>query len=197
MVRQEDIYNRIDSSMYAQMRNNLTSKDLIDLGISSTYIAKAPDASKLNSYLDDILSNTTVKRACCTQNNKGKTTSDKISVLVRIPIPSSEYSYGDNPSADIWQNHGYIDKYINVPVSVCNTYGLDYNTNSCQDFMTLYCNNIKKEFKSNLAQMKKSYTDADFAKFKPECSCYGDKPSYINGNPPPVCYLNACNLNDE
>jgi hypothetical protein len=101
--------------------------------------------------------------------------------------------------ADTWKKFGYIDKTITVPKSMCGNLGgtFDYNSNPCQDFMALYCNNVKAFYKDEVTTLGGKYSDDEFASYKPECACYGDQPPYLTGALPAVCFAPGCDPNNN
>ena len=183
--------NQLDALVYANIRNNLTPSQMTNTGLSTTIVP--PNPSKTGDYLDGILSETVIKRACCNNLNRSNVNSSSFAVPVRIPMPV-DYIPGDNSLASVWKKFGYIDKTVYVPASMCGEYapGHDYTTQKCQDFMALYCNNAKAFYKDELASLGASYNDAEWAQYKPECSCYGDQPNYLTGSIPHSCYAPGC-----
>jgi hypothetical protein len=188
----------MDALAYSQISNNLTTDQLNSTGLTNRFLQKAPDQTKFYSYLDSVLSNTTIKRACCNNLNRPGSTGDAFSVSVRIPVPT-DFDFTKVPLGDFWSSFGYVDKSVAIPKSMCaNTVpGYDYTTDSCQDFMTLYCNNAKAWYKDEIMINGRKYDDKDFFTYKPECGCFGDKPSYITGNPSPSCYMPTCDPNNS
>lgn len=183
--------SKTDPLIYSSLTNNLTDDQLNSTGLATKIVS--PDPSQTASYLNSMLNKTVIKRACCINKNRPGSTLTKFPVTVRLPIPPN-YDFGSNPLADTWKKFGYIDKTIYVPQEMCSTLDdtYDYNTNQCQDFMALYCNNVKAFYKDEVKSMGLSYNDDEFAKYKPECACYGDQPKYLTGSLPPVCFAPGC-----
>mgnify|MGYP007013242671 CR=1 FL=1 len=188
--------NYIDALVYSGIKNNLSLTDLNTTGLSTRIVA--PDPSQTTQYLDRMLDKTTIKRACCVNMGRPGITTSNFDVTVRLPIPTN-YDFTGNPLSDTWKKFGYIDKTVSVPSSMCS--GLDgtynYNSDKCQDFMALYCNNVKAFYKNELSSTGGSYNDDEFSKYKPECSCYGDQPPYLTGALAPVCFAPGCDPNNS
>lgn len=177
--------------IYSSIQNNLTTEDLLTGSLISKF--DIPNYSETNSYLNSLLSETVIKRACSMGKGRMGVSQEEFPVLVRIPIPDN-YDFSGNPLAETWQKFGYVDKLVYVPATLCNTLNQPYGyyTNPGMQFMTLYCNNVKKFYKNELAEMGAQYNVDEFAQYKPECACFGDQPSYISGSIPPTCYLPGC-----
>lgn len=113
--------NIIDALVYAGIKNNLNN---------SNYKGYSALKTKINTTSDDdlnkILSNTTIKKACC--NAKKKFGSDDI-FQTSLPIIDPE---GKMP---------YILKTIDVPKSLCDSNNIQIDSDDCQKFQTLYCEN--------------------------------------------------------
>ena len=144
--------------------------------------------------LDKILSNTTIKRACCL--GKGKSLSDDIlEVPVRIPIPK-KYDMDDEINIEDKEYFGYIDKNIKVPATMCPV-GYKSNekndTTKCDDFYRLYCENSKHNYKKRV----KKWNDLQFSIYRPDCRCFNRIPKFLNTpNMSPRCILKGCTLSN-
>jgi hypothetical protein len=195
-----------DVLQYTQLKNNLTTQD--DLTKYNLNLIQTPPSNMKNTdYYDNILSNTTMKRACCMNSKYASTLTNPNSypVTVRIPIPK-DYVVDDNaPSnlVDTWKKFGYIDKTIYVPSSVCsnikdpfgNATYTNTDGNSCSDFMQLYCSNVRKFYDDELATLGGEFDEFEFPKYKPECACYSKVPDYIkktSPSSPRSCYMVDC-----
>ncbi len=128
----------VNALVYAAILNNLTSAQLQTSGLATRFTINNP--AETEEILSEMLDETTIKRACCINKNRSGNTSDKYPITVRIPIPN-EYDYGSNPLSETWKKFNYIDKTVYVPASMCDTLDgtYDNNTQTCQDFMALYC----------------------------------------------------------
>jgi len=185
----------IDALVYASIKNNLTSGQLSSTNITTTL--NPPDRSKTADFMNSVLDKTVIKKACCINSGREGVTSDKYQVRVKIPVPK-DYDYGSNPDEALWKKFGYIEKTVNVPKSLCSTLDkqYDYNTQNCQNFMKLYCENVKNFYKDELGTGKTD--EAEFQKYSPECACFADVPKYLqkagSSTPtiPPNCYALGC-----
>src|SRR5277367_4239462 len=101
----------IDALASTSIKNNMTSSDQIKYWRNALFQGGTPTDASVLSSLDRILSNTTIKRACCL----GGSDPNNFTVNVRIPIPSD---YSTN-IPDINSQFGYIDKEVTVPASMC------------------------------------------------------------------------------
>lgn len=186
-----------DSLALTSIKNNLTStENLADLKSSillSRYSALSDAQAK--EILDKVMTNTTIKRACCLNSGNGP-----YPVRVRIPIPYPETSDEYKNLPDFNKKFGFIDKIIYVPASLCQnldspdgkvTYKkpdrLDsvYNR-QCDDFYKLYCDNMLNFFIDENKQVYPATSpDPDvFAKdYKPECACYNLNTDFPKGVP--------------
>lgn len=179
--------NIMDALVFSQIENKLDD-------LNKTTVN--PNITK--DGLNNILNKTTIKRACCINKNRVGTTGDSYTVSVRIPTPANfDYNkQGNSAISAVWKKFNYIDKPVSVPASMCDSVpGYDYTTDKCRDFMSLYCNNVKSFYITELAQAGGSYSDDEFVKYKPECACFIDQPSYITGSAPAVCFAPGCDAN--
>lgn len=183
----------IDALVYSNLKNNLQGPTLNKM---SSVIISSPGKS-INETLDNLLTDTIIKRACCNNHNRiGNEKLDKYVVNVRIPIPKDyDFSNVSDIQAQLYKKFGYIDKPVYVPASMCNklngTY--DYNSNQCQDFMNTYCNTMNDFYQKEIDKHGGKYSDDEFYNYKPECGCYSKQPSYITGSGvPAVCYAPGC-----
>ena len=176
-----------DALVYSQLTNNLNSSVMGDTQWDTLLNDLNVDRTQISSQLNDILSNTTVKRACCMKN---PTSSDDPFINVRIPIPMGYTVSDDNKT---WKEFGYIDKRVVVPKAMCDT---QYTKGSekCDQFYKLYCENAKAFF---MEENGGKFDQAKFSSYKPDCACYGPKPPYITGSVAPGCYLAGCDANSQ
>ena len=124
----------MDALTYAEIKNNSsTDKDLSDFGTKikdSTYTGQ--DITTRKEKLDTLLSDTTIKRACCMAKNDTSRIINSIDTLegskdlgsehiyidVRIPIPEKIKTKLDNDDypndylseAYMWEMYNYWDK---------------------------------------------------------------------------------------
>lgn len=192
--------SNIDTLAYAYIQNNLTSEQLTSSGLSTKLIISNP--SETNQILSEMLDNTTIKRACCINKGRPMITSEQFPVTVRIPTPAN-YNYGTNPLSEVWKKFGYIDSTIYIPSSMCDALDAEtgnqynYNSQTCQDFMGLYCANVGAFYNSELKALNSPYDDNEFAQYKPECACFAEMPSYITGAIAAGCWAVGCDPNSN
>lgn len=138
--------NNIDALVYAGIKNNLNNSNYKGFSALKTKINTTS-----NDDLNKILSNTTIKKACC--NAKPKFGSDDI-FQTSLPIIDPE---GKMP---------YILKTIDVPKSVCDSNNIQIGSDDCQKFQTLYCENSNYLYK-----ILTQHIDV-FSDYSPYCSEY-------------------------
>ena len=189
----------LNALAYATFQNIIPVSEMASFGLS-TVTSQAPDQTNVVGFLDGFLDNTQLKRACCVYGGApGNAQSESYNILVRIPIPGNPATYNFNTSTfgPQWQKFQYIDKAVTIPASVCASL-TDENgpyqsgTSNCDNFMNIYCSNAKADYTNAVSILGTPFDNDEFASFKPECPCYGNKPSYITGNPSPQCYFNSC-----
>ena len=88
--------------------------------------------------LDKLLSETTIKRACCL---------GKENLYVRIPTPAGKIYNPDDEAME--KKFNYVDKLVKIPKSMCPKLVPGYSKDSpqCDAFYNVYCDNIIKNFK--------------------------------------------------
>lgn len=190
----------VDALVYASIKNNLTLTELSNLKLSTRFTV--PSGSTLPKFMDDVLDKTTIKKACCLKSGRDGNTDDKFPVRVKIPVPKN-YNFDEASEPDIWKKFGYIEKTVNVPKNLCSvptlnkTYG--FNEDVCQDFMVLYCENVKKFYKDEVSALGKKPDTVEFSKYSPECACLADRPEYLQkgGALPPICYADGCDPSNK
>jgi hypothetical protein len=188
----------VDALVYASIPNNLSGNQLNSSGLATKLTISDPQET--NKILSEMLDETTIKRACCINKNRAGNTSDKYPVTVRIPTPK-DYQYGSNPLSEVWQKFNYIDKTVYIPASMCDELNTstgkqyDNTTQTCQDFMALYCANVNAFYTDEVNTLGTPYSDDEFANYKPECACFAETPSYIQGAIAPACWAVGCDPN--
>src|SRR5579871_2361690 len=112
--------SELDALVYSNIKNNITDPDhLLEIGRA---IEAGGVLDDINNAINEGLSETTIKRACCL----GRQGVDKIGVPVRI------FKSESTQSADPLHNkYHYTDKYVKVPESMCAQYP-DYFPDSDQ-----------------------------------------------------------------
>jgi hypothetical protein len=184
----------LDSLAYAQMENIMTQDSDYKFWKSQNLTGIGPDTpnDQINTKLNSILSNTTLKRACCLAKPDQRPNSDPNvwEIDVRIPVPnvSKFQSETGTQLVDEEKNYYYFDKTIYIPKTMCNSIkssdgssskysrpqmGDTNINNKCDVFYNTYCNNILTAYKQQATALGKSPDLNEFATtFKRECACY-------------------------
>jgi hypothetical protein len=180
-------HGNLSSLVYASMENAMTSPEQYKYWQSQTIFGNRGSltAEQIQNELNAILSNTTIKRACCLASPiEGDP--DHYKVNVRVPVPKS-WSANGNDQRNI--DYGFIDKAVKVPKSFCDAVQSSDGTvkpyikpnkrdanysKQCDDFYSAYCPNMMTYFvKETKALNPDAQVDAkEFANFyKQECAC--------------------------
>lgn len=176
----------IDALVYASIKNKLPSKPK---GVDVAF-----------TELDNVLNNTTIKRACCMKHKRNSTDTipEYYTIPVRIPVTSSNIDEIVGLSVDekvMAKKYGFIDKNVKVPSSMCSE-DLKFASPTCKNFMNTYCENVKQDFK-NIIGDTAVFRNDEFSNYKKDCGCYGVKPAYIQGDGNPnKCYMAGCGDNN-
>jgi len=184
----------LDALTYSEIRNNMTDNDSLDMWRGQLFTTSGTLTDKqVADKLDQILSSTTIKRACCLGNNLIGDNTKPLKVNVRIPIPTG---MTDLPAIN--KKFGYYDRVVYVPRSMCGQYvksdkrDVNYN-NQCDDFYQLYCANMLDLFQSEKKAMgnNSSVDPVEFLQYKPECACYNVYKQFQNNGVPlsPRCLM--------
>src|SRR4051812_10695095 len=159
-----DYANTKDALVYSQIKNNLVINKTDDVYPKYKSIAGDDNPDNIDKRFTELLNSTTIKRACC-MNKLGNTKGS--GVFVRIFEETGQMK----------------DKEVYVDATICENISEDGSTvtykpgnNQCNNFMRVYCDNMKKIFKDKVAAQNGLYSNLDFANDKPECACYGDVP---------------------
>ena len=183
----------LNALIYSQQQNRLITSDQRDTyGISSTDIT-----------YDELLSNTTIKKACCVYNGKTGTTDTTFNVNVKIPIPSDKPITDNMDFATVQRKFNFFNAQVKVPSSMCpvnynwvKSGNVDIPTDQCKNFMKLYCSNVKDTYKKAIKAISNQNVDSvdnlEFSRYSTECACYGDPTEYVGPQSPPSCYVQNC-----
>lgn len=180
----------MDGLVYSEINNNITNQKVLEdlanqLNIDST------NSDEITNKLNEYLSKTTIKRACCLGRSGPKKLDGSTGVNVKIAIPP-----GHNLNKDINPNlknqFKYIEKTVYVPHEFCDPLWKKHEA-YCDNFMNVYCTNQTKIF-TNLNN--NSFDQGRWKLYAKECSCYApSNPSYASA--PHTCYMNGCADNDS
>lgn len=186
-----------EALIYANFRNLLTDKESLD------YFDKKlqprgflPLGSKQETLqkLDDILSLTNIKRACCLGSQDPD---DQNSLIIKQQLPPPPGHVFDTTTSrgKIYKKYGFIEKNVKIPKSLCASLGSNYENPkgiSCQNFYTVYCKNSMELFNQLNGGV---FNHDDWIYYRPECACFAPIPESIKKtgiNIPPTCYLAGC-----
>ena len=192
----------VDALTYTSMENIINSESQLNNLAAYAYIL-SDNPQTISNALTGVLDETTIKRACCLQY-ANPANPDYYLINVKIPLPKDSNlnpAYGQD-----WVDGQYnmFDKTIQVPRSMCPS-GYTNGSTLCNNFYKVYCSNIVQDYK-NLTG-RQTFSDQNVGNFgsdytifnnfyKPECSCYGDIPSWIpstvSENIPPKCVIPGC-----
>ena len=146
--------------------------------------------------LNNMLSNTTIKRACCLGNEDS--TKKNFRITVKIPyvedIAKNITPRPDAVTLENWRKLGYMHKEVLVPKEMCpGDYRKPNNTDGtftqCDKFYQLYCENSKLLYNMDVSN---NYNEEDFRVASPDCGCYLDKPASFPTGIQPACYTGFC-----
>ena len=203
-------YTPLNALVYTSIQNNIPQNDARFSTLTTKLGFNSASAEVTASEINNILSETTIKRACCLANQNGdgwgKTSDDDtyFKIDVKIPTPSENFSYGPSQQAQTQKKFGYIDSTIYVPKNMCASVGIDLSTpnnnlGTCDSFYETYCENQKYFY--NLENSAEYDADEFFYYTNYECPCFADYPPGFFNNPAAengggVCYLPNCNKNN-
>jgi hypothetical protein len=190
----------VNALVFTSIKNNIPITDprFQRIQSSSNFIGLG-DVDR-DTRLDEILSDTTIKRACCLgkAGKDGNITADEkhYKIKVKIPIPS-DYS----PNV-IERKFGYINKEVLVPIEQCKSVlplfdssGDGFLSSQCDPFYNTYCENMKYLYK--LENRDPSGSPQEFYEFASDCACHQD----VNPIYPPgfsrSCSLDFCQFENR
>ena len=100
----------IDALIYSNIKNNLPN-DVMNNIIKSRGISSSGSRSGNNDKFNQILSNTTIKRACALNRQgipRNENEKNSLGVDVRIPIPKG-YNSADDDNPILHTKYNYVD----------------------------------------------------------------------------------------
>lgn len=148
--------------------------------------------------LQNVLGNSSIKRACCL----GLGDNDNIEVKIKIPVPEPEaLSDPSSIRAGMYKKYNYFVKQIKVPSSLCNQNILggegkwEPGSENCNLFYDVFCRNMLDRFNNANSQTKTSYDSNIFNMYQSDCGCYGYvDPRLKPQSVPNKCYMKGCDL---
>jgi hypothetical protein len=181
----------LDSLAYASMENSLLTQDDMKTwrNMNITGISADTTSDQIQSKLNKILSNTTLKRACCLQQPDQSSSPDNNvwQIPVRIPVFNSSQFTSETKQKLVpyEKSYNYYDKIVKIPKTMCNSIkspdGKVYNrpkmgsstTTNCDDFYSVYCKNMLSQYYAQSNEVGNTADAIDFANnFKRECACF-------------------------
>ena len=207
----------LDPYVYSQTKNMLTdASDNISSNINqfssfSSAQVRYDGADGFKEYMDDLLSFSTIKLACCTRTVFNKMVNDIDANNVYIKVPLTDDS---NTTDQTLIDYGYNWKNVNVPQYMCpNKYGPpDQKLGQggarenylCDDFINAYCMNEFKTYVQKTRELNKkkgdnsNYDLSKWAVYSPICACYPNYKLYMPNDPesqpgiPRSVWLDGC-----
>ncbi len=194
----------VNALAFSSIKNNVPSshprytKILTNANITGT---NEVDKKK---QIENILSETTIKRACCMAKNSEKsnmvtddvTNQNYYTIDVKIPFPSGY----ESQASDFEKKFGYTTVKVYVPEEQCASLPSAYspdNTNDfskCNSFYNTYCENMKYLYN---IEANNQFSPSEFNNYISECSCLADLPKGSPAGVPNSCFLDYCSLNNS
>ena len=193
--------NLINALVYTKIQNNIPQENPRYDTVAA--IAKNSSPKIINNLLDQ----TTIKRACCMAKNNGGNNKitvngqDFYTINVKIPTPENYSYYGDATSQE-QKKFGFVMSEVNVPANMCLNIDPEFNINSessssfdkCNNFYASYCENQKYLY---LLENNQDYDPDEFYNYSnQECACYEDLPPGVTEGVPHSCFLTHCDKDD-
>ena len=118
--------NIIDALAYTSLPNNISDPSELDNIATNTGIPNPSQISteQAQEYISNLISNTAIKRACCTARDGIGSGSG-----VYVRIPAYKYNEGIDPIAKKFE---YVDKLIYIPTDMCTGDYAGYKPGSTQ-----------------------------------------------------------------
>lgn len=185
--------NAVDALIYASISNSIKTTAQ---GIDSIVNYAGSQLSSINVLptLDTVISNTTLKRACCLGSK---------SVAVRIPLPKEITFDVVTDKSTVLKKFNYYDKIVTIPPQLCPAQYDRFKSpndttvvNNCDLFFKTYCTNSLNDYDTNNTALGGTFNTNEFILFKPECACFVP-PKYYNlegrgVNVIPKCFYPGC-----
>ena len=156
--------------------------------------------SNRDEEMQQILKNTTLKRACCLKN-EDRNNSNNYVVTVKLPYVDSQVSGTDLLKNTLYRKYGFMNKQISIPKSMCSLpdvsgyLGYDVKDGrthpKCDDFYKLYCENVKHMYANVAKSLNQTYDSQFLHTYAPDCACFVDTPK-SSTKVQPACYANSC-----
>lgn len=203
-------YKDLHPLVFSSIHNIITDNDFlsaVDEKIKYNGFSGGSYDEKMTA-IDDILTNSTIKKGCCMYEKGTGTKSDMIQTTVKIPVPetinSSLDDYGMNTGDSGWlaDNYSFYNKTIYFSESLCPKQYLNESqegTDLCDDFFYMYCANQKQDLDNKYDKDNTRVRQSEFVNFSPECACFGDMSAYEAEGiySAPVCLLEGCSVDNK
>ena len=141
-------------------------------------------AKSISDNIENILSKTPIKLACCKRPNSNDNSEKNISV--RVPVNPTIQSINPNT-----KKFNFQYSQINIPANSCPT-NLYNGSPDCDNFFGINCDNIMNYMKEQNIDV-----NTELLNYAPECACYAPQTQAQQGYPPStpsVCYKNGCDI---
>ena len=180
----------MDGLVYSEITNNITNQKVLE-DLANQLNIDSSDLDEITNKLNEYLSKTTIKRACCLGRSGPKKLDGSTGVNVKIPIQPG-YNLNKDINPNLKSQFKYIEKTVYVPHEFCDPLWKK-NEPYCDNFMNVYCTNQTKIFTD---LNNNSFDQGRWKLYAKECSCYAPRnPSYASA--PHTCYMNGCADNDS
>jgi len=183
----------MEAKAYATINNYISDPNRLDYVYSQLQtVGSYGDDTQAQNKLNELLDNTTVKRACC-KNHKLGDPPKTVVESVRLPIPTGSVPSTTSATGKLQEQFKYMDMDVNVDISdqICGKFTKE--TDKCDDFYATYCGNILGEYLDINGIPKLRAEDYDkYPVYKKECGCYLPIPPEWGVDPDPVCMLQSC-----
>ena len=130
---------------YSSIANTLTGPQLTEL---TAKLRSATTTDQVNQLLND----TSIKRACCLRDPNSTRSSDTGPIPVKVKIPRPREVAIDDPTSQ-QAKYTYLEKIVSVDSALCNTAKYQQyqrGTPMCDDFYQAYCDNLRQDFQALL-----------------------------------------------
>jgi hypothetical protein len=144
-------------------------------------------SSSITQGIEDILSESPLKMACCRRSNPQNNAS--LNVSVRVPVNPTTESI--NPYT---KQFNFQVAPISLPPNSCPA-NLYSGSPDCNNFFGLTCDNVM-----NYMGQQKISVESELINYAPECACYAPQTKDQAGYPsttPAVCYKDGCDLSSN
>jgi len=199
-----DYWNRLGGNQGQTTANQLdenTSKDQAYSNFRKFLFGTAETG--IEQLFANLLSQSTIKRACCMGYNSNTNDTKNFETSVKIPFVE-ELATHSGATSDIianWRKLGYISKTVLIPKSMCPAgYSRPARGNRdstpCDTFMRAYCENAKEMYNADIIDISGTYSENEYMNITPECGCFADRLKEYGGNPPPLCYSPRCSFSN-